>query len=133
MRVWTTAGVCLLLAVGGSACDGLGDGETDCATYKFPSREWRTTGKVLDRRDDDEALEARRQAADALVKCRVLQRKTKTQVLRILGQPYIAHSREYDAFDYEIGPERGPFSVDVEFLSVTFKRNRVIRTRTWRG
>jgi SmpA / OmlA family len=135
MRVRTTAGVCLLLAAGGSACGDFGGvGEVDCATYNFPTREWRETEKVLDRRpDDEEALEGRRRAADGLVKCRVLQGKTKRQVLRILGQPYIEHSREHDAFDYVVGQERGPVSVDAEFLSITFKRNRVTKTVTYVG
>ncbi len=131
MRAWTAAAVCLLLAVGASACGDFGGvGAVDCTTYRFPTREWR---KTEDRRDDDEALKTRRRAADALVKCRVLQGKTKRQVLRTLGQPDIAHSIEQQAFDYVIGPERGSFVLDDEFLEITFKRGRVIKTRIYEG
>lgn len=121
----------MLLAAGGSACSDFdGAREIDCATYKFPTREWR---KAEDRRDDDEALKTRRRAADALVKCRVLQGKTKRQVLRTLGQPYVAHSIEHQTFDYVIGPERGSFVLDDEFLAITFKRGRVMKTRIYEG
>lgn len=113
------------LAVGAGGCAN----EIDCTSYKFSPLEWRTAEKRLERRDDASALAARRRAADALVKCRLLARKTKRQVRRLLGGPDM-RLREENAWAYAIGRERGPFSVDEEVLMVTFKRGRVFKVRT---
>lgn len=120
-RAAVIVAVAVTFTLGSTSCGG-----TDCATYKFPTREWLSAGKQIERRDDEDAVKVRRQAADNLVRCRLLQGKTKRQVRAILGGPSIT-SREEHSWSYLVGPERGFISLDDENLTVFFRGDRVAK------
>jgi hypothetical protein len=55
--------------------------------------------------------------ADAMVECRTLEGMDRKAVLRLLGRPEDGAGRE---LSYELGEDRGPASLDSEFLDVQF-------------
>lgn len=105
------------------AASGCGDesqsASVDCENYEFPSVLWKATNT---REESAEELRIRRQAADAVVACRLLDGEPASQVRRILGKP---HRRDTQGWIYVVGEERGPFVVDDEKLYVLLKNDRV--------
>lgn len=58
---------------------------------------------------------------DDLLRSRALVGLNKTQINNLLGTPSVtSYFKEYD-YVYWLGPERGPFSIDSEWLGIKFK------------
>jgi hypothetical protein len=107
-------------------CGSVGSGPAvDCDSYAFPSVVWKQTVGYAHR--DEATVRRRRQAADALVGCQHLTGMTKQQVTKLLGRHHNEPETPND-WTFAIGPGRGPFSVDDEFLRVLFTDRRVIDT-----
>ncbi len=126
--VAATIAVVMLGALGYVA--GVGRSDTSCATYEFPSTMWKRTGATGDR--SEATVKARRKAADALRACELLDGMTKRQVTKLLGRHYRAPDIP-NSWEWTIGPERGPFSVDDEILVADFKGGRVTRVAVATG
>jgi hypothetical protein len=96
----------------------------DCSTYKFPSAMWDGTTGYAHR--DEATIERRRNAADAVLDCQLLHGLNVEQVTRLLENKHRSEPETPHDWTYSIGPGRGPFSVDDEFLGVLFSRGRVV-------
>ncbi len=117
--------VLVALVVGAS----LGDdqhAELDCGEYRFPS----VARKTHQENRGNAELDARRQAADAIVECRVLEGLTRREARRTLGRPHQSYS---DAWIYVVGDERGPVVVDSEHLLINFRNGRVSAAELFDG
>jgi hypothetical protein len=79
---------------------------------QFDSSKWKQTGQL------DQASYPRLEMADALIHDRTLYGKTKQEVIELLGKPSNdGYFKTYDLV-YWLGPERGAFSVDSEWLLI---------------
>lgn len=124
MRQAVTA---MLVAVLAGAMAGCGPVETttgvNCGTYEFPSAMWKHSAGGGDR--SDATTKRRRIAVDAILHCDLLRDLDEKEVTRMLGR----HSSEPETpndWTFTIGPGRGPFSVDDEFLRVLFRGGQVV-------
>lgn len=97
----------------------------DCASYAFPSVMWKQTVGYAHR--DEATVKRRRQAADTLIGCEHLNGLTKEQVTNLLGRHHNEPETPND-WTFVIGPGRGPFSVDDEFLRVVLTAAGVVDT-----
>ena len=113
------AAVILLCLLGLSACDGL-PGGVDCDEFRFDRESW---GLGPDPERDPPT--PRQRIADALVECRLLDGRTRAEVLRTLRPPDgQAAAGAGDA--WTLGPERG-YGVDDESLEVRYDADGRVR------
>lgn len=109
-----------LASCGGSAKTA----SVDCSAYKFPSAMWDSTTGYAHR--DEATIAHRRDAVDAVLKCNLLDGLNVKQVTRLLGRKHRSEPETPHDWTYSIGPGRGPFSVDDEFLRVLFRGGTVV-------
>lgn len=102
------------------------DAPETCDGYEFDADAWRAW---QGRRGPEQTA-----IAERLVECRLLVAKTERQVRQLLGRPDERSQRRPLEWSYELGPEDSAFSVDSDFLTVTFRRSgRVKRARIFTG
>ncbi len=120
----------LLLIVGVGVCTYVGlvvflIGKPSVENYlnrkTFNSDEWKNSSSI--------EAGSRIKMIDSLLKSHQLIGKTKPEIDSLLGPPTnTGHFREYD-YVYWLGPERGTFSIDSEWLAIRFKDNTVTEAK----
>ena len=86
----------------------------------FDSASWQDQKQVY----GDDPVRIR--MVDDLIRSRRLDHLGRTELEQLLGKPpATGYFKEYD-FVYWLGPERGPFSVDSEWLVVKLDSNGVV-------
>ena len=107
-----------------ASCGAIGTtAKVDCATYQFPSAAWKASAGGGDR--SETTTNRRRHAVDAIMKCHLLRGLNEKQVTTMLGRHSSEPETRHD-WTFTIGPGRGPFSVDDEFLRVLFRGGKVV-------
>lgn len=114
-----------------AACGGTGSAaDVDCERFAVTAAAWSAT----DRPDEsEERLRRRRQFADGIVECDILAGAPRSAVRRLLGDDRNDDPQLPDNWAYYVGPERSPFVLDDEYLSITFKDDRVVTVRLTTG
>ena len=102
-----------------SACGGL-PGGVDCDEFRFDRERW---GLGPDPKLDSPT--PRQRIADALVECRSLEGRGRSEVLRMLRSPD-GRSADGRADAWTLGPERG-YGVDDESLEVRYDASGRVR------
>lgn len=110
-----------------AGCDGNDTPEaskkTDCSTFRFSPAAWKQTTKISPTKRE---LSERRRLASGVVDCGLLNDRSKRQVRRALGPPD-GGDRQLDTWEFYVGPERGPFVLDDELITIEFAKGRVVR------
>jgi outer membrane protein assembly factor BamE (lipoprotein component of BamABCDE complex) len=84
----------------------------DTTKIRFDSSTWKQTGQL------NQSSYPRLEMAEDLIRDRTLYGKTKQEVIELLGKPSNdGYFKTYDLV-YWLGPERGWFSVDSEWLLI---------------
>lgn len=78
--------------------------------------------------NDQQIAEGIRQPmADRIIATKMLDGKTRDEVIEILGQPTEINEESHDwHFVYYLGPERGFISIDDEWLRIRFSKDGVV-------
>jgi len=88
---------------------------------RFDSHAWRAS--LL--RDDDDPI--RLKMVDSLLEQHRLQGMSRDQIVSLIGKPpKTEYFKQYD-FVYWLGPERGGFSIDSEWLAIRFDETDHVR------
>lgn len=87
----------------------------------FESASWQNPGKV----DGQDPIRIR--MVDDLVRSRRLDHQSRAEVDKLLGKPTSTnYFKEYDLV-YWLGPERGFFSIDSEWLVIRFDKSEFVQ------
>jgi len=93
------------------------------ASAKFDSEAW----KASLARDDDDNNPIRLQMVDSLLEQHHLQGMSREQIVALLGKPPETQYFKDSDFVYWLGPERGAFSIDSEWLTIRFDKTNHVR------
>ena len=101
----------------------------DCRTFSFDEAAWRRARRSL----EDEAPTDDQRLADALIKCRTLIGKTRSEVTSLLGEPddggSLSEEETRRELVYSTGPQRdSAFAIDSEWLTILLDRGGRVRS-----
>jgi hypothetical protein len=99
-----------------------GDADIDCSDFRFDSRAWidDADGGAWVEANKREEPSVRQRLADGLIECDTLVGKRRAEVMRMLGEPAVAHVDGEEAASWVTGVERGYINIDNEHLIVRF-------------
>ena len=119
-----------LAEASGDAADALNTAwRLDCRTFSFDEAAWRRARRSL----EDEAPTDDQRLADALIKCRTLIGKTRSEVTSLLGEPddggSLSEEETRRELVYSTGPQRdSAFAIDSEWLTILLDRGGRVRS-----
>jgi len=90
---------------------------------RFDSEAW----KASLARDDDDDNPVRLQMVDSLLDQYHLQGMSREQIVALLGKPPETRYFKDSDFVYWLGPERGAFRIDSEWLTIRFDQTKHVR------
>ena len=129
ITLWIAGAAALAAGLGAGILVSAADEREGCESFRFDREAWLESS-----RGDDKGTEEQTEIAERLVECRLLLGRGSAEVRRMLGPPDEQYRRKRTTWLYELGPERSMFSIDSEFLKITFaRRGRVDRAFTFAG
>lgn len=88
----------------------------------FNSKVW----KDAPLKDSSDSYVRQKMVDDLLLRYKLVGMK-RTELEQLLGQPdNSGYVENYNSYSYILGPERGIFGIDYEYLSIKFKGGKVI-------